>query len=450
MFASTASSTCSSSPASMMAWYSCLQRVGDGVHVLALAGVVLVARSYAVLAGATAVKNASVPAGSAALNCRGRAGSPPGPWYVIGPTHTSVGAPVSARGISWAKNSGNRSRSRPSQLSGISSSRRISKPLMRSSDVRRPARLAEFAVVDDVEADGQLLADDLGHRVEQQRVVRRRRRSASSSAAGRGKLPVCVVRMRSVLRLITPLLPRPNVRPTAQSGYTDQRVGATRVTGEHMRHTGSSAVPSTRGRGPGYGRRGPAGGVRTPARRRAPAHGGRRQANACPRAPTHGPAAAAPTTASRRGTDSRAVEAAASAPSVAKRGGTLPTRIPLAGHQARPARLRRRPDRRGLRQLSGQLRPRPSRTRPAAAARSTSRPGPPAPRRRRWTRTRCGRRSTRSSASTSRSTSSRRRTTPLSSCRRSSPATSCPTSCTSPPTRSSRSCRRSSSPRWPT
>ena len=44
----------------------------------------------------------------------------------------SVGAPESAFGISLAKNSGNRSRSRPSQTSGWIRSRRISKPLTRS------------------------------------------------------------------------------------------------------------------------------------------------------------------------------------------------------------------------------------------------------------------------------------------------------------------------------
>ena len=97
-------------------------------------------------------------------------------------------------------------------------------------DVRRVARLAHFAVVDDIDTGLGLLAHDLFDRR-----GRRARASAAGStgtpssfayiarmrSSGRGRLPVCVVRNRSVLRFIA--LPpnqdgrRAAVRPASDS-----------------------------------------------------------------------------------------------------------------------------------------------------------------------------------------------------------------------------------------
>ena len=108
-------------------------------------------------------------------------------------------------------------------------------------------------------------------------------------------------------------------------------------------------------------------------------------------APTLAPAAAAPTTAPVN---------AAAATSVATRGVTLPTRIPVEGIKPDlPASADGLIDAAFVNYPANADQDR-ARTRRVAAARSTSPPGRPAPRRLRWIPTRCGRPSTRSSAST--------------------------------------------------
>ena len=75
-------------------------------------------------------------------------------------------------------------------------------------DISDEARLAHFAVVDDVDADFDLLAHDVGDGLAHARLVTPPRRSFRPCAratlmawrsAGRGRLPTWVVRMRSAL-----------------------------------------------------------------------------------------------------------------------------------------------------------------------------------------------------------------------------------------------------------
>ena len=172
--------------------------------------------SYPVLAGATAVKKASVPAG--------RRGS-------------EVVEVALDRGLALV---GDRADAnfgwRPGQRAGHLLGKEFGEPLAVATepvqrhqfvlahfeardaleDVRRPARLAEFAVVDDVEADGHLLADDIGHRLTQHAVVRR---SVISLQQRRGPRQTARYALLEFDRCSVSLLhfSAPEVRPTAKS-----------------------------------------------------------------------------------------------------------------------------------------------------------------------------------------------------------------------------------------
>ena len=113
---------------------------------------------------------------------------------------------------------------------------------------------------------------------------------------------------------------------------------------------------------------------------------------------------------------------------------------PHRGHQARPARLGRRPDRRRPSSTTRPIRSRPCPDTPGRGGEVTvtTWTTSAAPDAARFQRAVAGRQQ-RARRQPQDQHPGRRPTTPPSNCRRSSPATICRTSCTSPPTRSSRS-----------
>jgi len=85
-------------------------------------------------------------------------------------------------------------------------------PTQSLAGIGRKTTFRELAIVDDIEASRDLLLDDLGDRATDPRGESRLIVGFPSSLAmsiarrssGRGKLPACVVRIRSVLRCMVP------------------------------------------------------------------------------------------------------------------------------------------------------------------------------------------------------------------------------------------------------